>query len=205
MKKYAITIAAIVKNNLSWLLVSAVVFLFCLLWFYNQAGDMTAETNNLIGDQLEDTLHGILTIIEEKPLLGATLILANNLLTMIQMLILGVILGLSPILTLVINGATVGLVLSIATSEGMSLPAIIFLGLLPHGLFELFAFFLCSAFGLKLGYHCTLFPLTGKTRKESFFHIWREILAVLPLVFFLLLLAALVEVFITPALLATVL
>jgi len=74
-------------------------------------------------------------------------------------------------------------------------------GILPHGVFELPAFLISVALGLKLGYHL-IFPLPGHSRRASLRDIFKEISIVLPIIFIFLFLAALIEVFITPAVLA---
>ena len=204
MKKYLITVFAVFKANTSWFTISAAIYLLSSIWFYSQTGAINSEADGIFSSQVDELLQSIIKIVEDAPLLGVILIFVNNLLTMLQMLILGVILGLSPLLTLVVNGAVTGIVISLAAQDNISWFALVILGLIPHGIFELFSFFLCSAFGLKLGYHCTLFPISGKTRKESFRHIWHEIITVLPFVMILLLIAAFIEVFITPSLLSII-
>ena len=81
--------------------------------------------------------------------------------------------------------------------EGISILSFTVLGILPHGIFEIPAFIISAAFGLKLGYHL-IFPLTGKKRGESLVTIWREYWSVFPLIMNLLILAAIVEVLVTP-------
>ncbi|HHX86549.1 MAG TPA: stage II sporulation protein M, partial [Firmicutes bacterium] len=75
------------------------------------------------------------------------------------------------------------------------------LGILPHGVFELSAFFICGALGLKFGYHCVASPLPGLSRKQSFFYIWREVISIMPLILTLLAIAAVVEIYISQVLL----
>ena len=123
---------------------------------------------------------------------------------MAQMLLLGVIAGISPLFTLGLNGAMVGIILALTAGEGLPLHQVILFGIMPHGVFELFAFFLCGAMGLKFGYHCVASPLPGKTRMESFRYIWKEVISVLPLIVILLLAAAFIEMLVTPKLLEVI-
>ncbi len=117
------------------------------------------------------------------------------------MLLLGAVAGITPLLTLVLNGAIIGVIAFQAAEAGIPLLPLLILGIAPHGIFELFAFFLCGALGLKFGYHSVASPLPGKTRLESFKYIWKEAISVLPLVTILLMVAALVEIMVTPRLL----
>jgi stage II sporulation protein M len=195
----------VIRNNRSWLIMAAAIFTFSAVIFYYT----TASTEPLGGEPIDgqlDQLQELFTfILETKPVISALLIFMNNFLSMAQMLLLGAAAGISPLFTLGVNGALVGVLLSLSVQEGLPLLPIIFLGILPHGIFELFAFFLCGALGLKLGYHCVASPLEGKTRMESFRYIWKEAIAVLPLVVTLLIAAAFIEMMITPRLFETIL
>ncbi len=172
-------------------MVSAIVFYYSTTSTPPEA----EETLNIQLKQLQELLSFILT---NKPIIGALLIFMNNLITMAQMLLLGVVAGISPLITLGLNGALVGVLLSLTVQEGIPLLPVLVFGIMPHGFFELFAFFLCGAFGLKFGYHCIVSPLPGKTRMESYRYIWKEVISVLPLIVLLLIAAAFIEMLITP-------
>jgi len=192
----------VINNNRSWFFMAIAIFLGSTLAFYftpvfsEPAADPAAD---LQLNQLESLLS---IIMEASPLIGIALVFMNNFLSMAQMLLLGFLAGISPLITLGINGALVGTLLSLSAQDGVPLVFIIFFGLLPHGIFELFAFFLCGAIGLKFGYHCVASPLPGKTRSMSFRYIWKEAISILPLVVALLIMAAAIEILITPRLLA---
>jgi stage II sporulation protein M len=187
----------VIRDNRSWLVLATAIFMICAVAFY--LGTAYSEP---VDDQVMDSQLGMLQelfafLIEAKPLVSALLVFMNNFLSMAQMLLLGVLAGISPLFTLGINGALVGVLLSLAVQEGASLLPLIMLGIMPHGIFELFAFFLCGAIGLKFGYHCVASPLPGINRIESFRYIWKEAISVLPLVITLLIISAFVEMFIT--------
>ncbi len=130
----------------------------------------------------------------------AMMIFINNLISMAQMLLLGFLAGLSPLFTLFVNGALMGAIAGTIAQEGQPLLLYLLFGVLPHGIFELSAFFICGALGLKFGYHCIASPLPGMSRKESFFHIWKESASMFRPILTLLALGALVEVYISQAL-----
>lgn len=178
---------------------------FCGVLLLALSAPAFSQVGGEVGQLPLEELDGMLSLILEAAFpINAILIFLNNFLSMAQMLLLGVLAGISPLFTLALNGALVGMVMAASAAEGLPVGAIVVLGILPHGIFELFAFFLCGAMGLKFGYHL-FFPLPGKNRLASYRHIWKETISVLPLVVILLAAAAVIEVLLTPRLLALVL
>lgn len=111
---------------------------------------------------------------------------------------LGVILGLFPLLGLLTNGIILGIFAFLFSSKASSL--LIFLaGILPHGIFELPAFFFAAATGLWLGAAAFRWlAYDGDWIKNKFTQgIKFFFFAIVPL----LMLAAFVESFITPKIL----
>jgi len=195
----------VIKNNRSWFLMAAAVFLICLIIFSGSTAFSEPADQEIPDFVLDEMVSLFATILAGHPLLGAALIFMNNMITMAQMLLLGAAAGISPLITLGINGALLGLTLSTAAREGASLLFMLGLGILPHGIFELPAFFICAGMGLKFGYHCVASPLPGKNRSQSYRFIWKETISVLPLVVIMLVAAALIEMFVTPRLLELIL
>jgi stage II sporulation protein M len=187
----------VIRDNRSWLVLATAIFMICAVAFYLGTAYSEPVDDQVLNSQLEMLQELFAFLIEAKPLVSALLVFMNNFLSMAQMLFLGVLAGISPLFTLGINGALVGVLLSLAVQEGASLLPLIMLGIMPHGIFELFAFFLCGAIGLKFGYHCVASPLPGINRIESFRYIWKEAISILPLVITLLIISAFVEMFIT--------
>lgn len=190
----------VIRDNRSWLVLATAIFIICAVAFYLGTAYSEPVDDQVLDSQLEMLQELFAFLIEAKPLVSALLVFMNNFLSMAQMLLLGVLAGVSPLFTLGINGALVGALLSLSVQEGMPLLPLIMLGIMPHGIFELFAFFLCGAIGLKFGYHCVASPLPGINRIESFRYIWKEAISILPLIVTLLILSAFVEMFITPRL-----
>lgn len=191
----------VIRNNRSWLIMAVAIFMIFALVFYFGSSNSENEVDEVFDNQLAQIQEMVSFIIDNQPIVSALLIFMNNYISMAQMLIFGVVAGISPLITLGLNGAIVGMLLSLSAGSDLTLLQIIVFGILPHGIFELFAFFLCGAIGLKLGYHCVASPLPGKTRMESFRYIWKEAISILPLVVLLLLAAAFIEIMITPHLL----
>lgn len=195
-------IRTVLRQNRSWLVMAAAIFGTGIIYFYRQTADQGSSISaNLLGQQL-DHLVSLFKLLEEiHPLISVLIIFINNFLAMIQMLLFGFLAGLSPLVTLFFNGALIGSLASIISREGLPLWSYVFWGILPHGIFELWAFFVCGGIGLKFGYHCIASPLPGMTRRQSYRYIWKEAISVLPLIVTLLLLAAVIEIYVTKYLL----
>lgn len=123
-------------------------------------------------------------------------IFLNNAGKSFLVMVLGVFFGIPPLLFISLNGIAIGLVAFEVVKEG----GILFLlaAVLPHGVVELPAVIFSSAIGLKFGF-MTVRKLRGQEElglvvKEGFAFF---ALRILPLLF----LAAVVEVFVTPAVL----
>ena len=130
----------------------------------------------------------------------AAFIFVNNALKSFVFMILGLALGTLPAFFLVVNGGVIGLVINI-TSIAIG-PSFIFAALVPHGILEIPALLYASALGFKVGGQ--VWRLIGK--KSSFV---KESLTIgvksfLRVVLPTLLLAALIEAFVTPEVIALV-
>jgi len=77
------------------------------------------------------------------------LIFLNNFTVALLMYILGITVVL-PSVIVFLNGAVAGVVLAFAEARGISLPLAV-LAMVPHGIFELTAFFISASFGTLLG------------------------------------------------------
>lgn len=191
----------LLKKNRNWLIMAAAIFAAGFFFAYLSP---LFQGNSLPGleGQFEELEQLFKVFLDNPPLITALLVFMNNFVAMVQMLFLGVFAGLSPLATLFLNGYMLGAVAAVFKAEGGPVLQMLVSGILPHGLFELFALFLCGALGLKLGYHCIAAPLPGMNRRQSFKHIWKEIVSLIPLIVTLLLAAALIEIFVTAHLVA---
>ncbi len=188
----------VIKNNHKWIALSVLIFTMGFFAFF--IGFNTLSSNEQILDfnqEMFGSLETMIDIIEKShPTFSSLLIFVNNLVSSLQMLFLGVFLGLSPLFTLLANGALLGTLSNQVIEQGVPFWFLL-IGIIPHGIPELAAFFLCSAMGLKIGVHAVISPLPGKNRMESFKFIWKEIISILPLIVFLLLIAAFIEIYVT--------
>jgi stage II sporulation protein M len=126
-------------------------------------------------------------------------IFTNNLRATVTMLLLGILACVPTMISLVMNGMMIGVMLA---KVGGNFWGLVAFGILPHGIFEMPAIFIASAFGIKLG-RVLLVPLAEKTRWQSFKFVWREVLSISWFVLLLLVVAASVEGLVTPVLLHT--
>jgi len=193
-------VKSVIKSNARWVLFSAGLFIVTGMFFFLGISFIEASTLVEFSDSSLEEMDGLIELVlGGPPLITTLLIFLNNTMTALQMLFLGVFLGISPLFTITFNGAMLGGVLGSIASEGGFLEAFwaLIAGILPHGIPELFAIFISSALGLKLGYHCIIRPLAGKNRWQSLLFIWKEIISVLPLMVALLFIAAFIEIFVT--------
>ncbi len=109
-------------------------------------------------------------------------IFLNNAFTCFLDIILGPLLGVFPLFSLILNGGLIGW---FAQKEGL----IVFLAIVPHGIFEIPAFLLSAAIGLKLGREV----LKGKEERHLKDELLKGLRAYLILVLLLLFIAALIE------------
>lgn len=196
----------VLESNRSWIIISTSLFFICLLLFsYAAPAALPVAAEDPVENQFDQLMGLFDFILGAPPAISALLVFMNNFLSMAQMLLLGFIAGISPLVTLGLNGALVGILFSISAEQGVAILPLIIYGILPHGILELPAFFICGAMGLKFGYHCIASPLPGKNRLQSYRFIWKETIAVLPLIVLLLFAAAFIEIFITSRLIELVL
>lgn len=138
------------------------------------------------------------SIMSMKPLFIMFTIFFNNAFVSLLFLVLGLALGVLPVLFIAFNGYLVGVISYLVSQERGLL--FILLGLLPHGILELPMVFLAAAIGLRLG-HQVFSSLIGKPTQikrefiEGLMFYFRWILPIL-------LMAAIIETFITPLILS---
>jgi uncharacterized membrane protein SpoIIM required for sporulation len=110
------------------------------------------------------------------------IIFLNNAFTCFLDIILGPLLGIFPLFSAFINGGLIGW---FAQEEGL----IVFLAIVPHGVFEIPAFLISAAIGLKLGREV----LKRKEERHLKEELWNGLRVYLILIIPLLLIAALIE------------
>jgi stage II sporulation protein M len=151
-----------------------------------------------MADAFQESLGGFVKIFRGLPKgrLAAMIFLNNTVKTLLAIL-LGTFFGLLPAFFLVVNGAALGAVLSMSTrSRGLWVSL---LSVVPHGILELPAVFLGSAIGIMIG-TIIMRKLIAKSDAKIGAELGHAMKFFVTLIVPLLFVAALVEAFLTSAL-----
>ncbi|MBX6394222.1 MAG: stage II sporulation protein M [Alicyclobacillaceae bacterium] len=136
-----------------------------------------------------------------NPWYTVEVIFLNNVKVALFFLVTGVLAGIPALLGVLGNGALIGFVMAMLHHQGLPIGAVLLYGILPHGVFEIPAFLLAAAFGLKLGWGWWR-PKSGNTRKEAFLQGWRDAARAAGIAVLMLAVAAVIEGTVTPYLLS---
>ena len=151
-----------------------------------------------LAQKLENELTGFVKLFRGLPklhLVGA--IFLNNALKSLIVIVLGAFFGLLPIVFLVVNGAAIGIAVIVSSHARGVWQSI--LVLLPHGVLELPAVLLATSIGLMLGSHLVR-RIFGRTATPLGHELGHALKFFLTVIVPILIVAAVVEVFITPVL-----
>jgi stage II sporulation protein M len=169
-----------------------------LLSIGTAAGSLSAAHFLTIDSGFSDSLRSFTQIFTglPRPLLAAAIFL-NNATKTLLVLVLGIIGGVLPICFLLLNGYALGFVLYFSVqSKGLG-PSL--LAIVPHGVFELPAVLLGASIGILLGTRATG-RLFGKFETTLRNDVGRGLSFFWSIILPLLLFAALMEAFVTSAL-----
>jgi stage II sporulation protein M len=173
--------------------VIASVLIFCAAAF---TGSFAIIYFPDLANRLQDLLKEFAEMFRGLPRFQLALaIFFNNSLKTLVVILLGPLLGIAPVVFLIMNGAILGAVVPVAAaSKGVwsSLMTI-----LPHGVFELPAILMGTSIGLRLGAHaCRRWAGTADRSLRS--ELGDGLRIYFSIIVPLLLLAAAVEVYVTP-------
>jgi stage II sporulation protein M len=179
-----------------YLLVIVFVFFGSLLTGYVSAANFPEMADTLM-KSFSSRFGPLLSM---SPLYIMLAIFLNNAFVSLVSLILGIAIGIFPLLFIASNGYLVGVISYIVSQEKGYL--FILMALLPHGIVELPMVFLSASIGLRLGHHAflNLIGRPAELKKEfkrglKFYFHW-----IMPLLF----IAAIIETFITPLILSSI-
>ena len=167
------------KQSKNYIWFSAVVFiLFALIGFVFPV---------FFQEQILNLIHGMIAELEGLSTFNLIIyIFFNNLKASFFAVILGILIGILPLITLIFNGYLLGFVArNVVAEEGV----LVLWRILPHGIFELPAVIISIAFGLKIG-HDVLHKKLRKNLKSDF---WEALRTFVFIIIPLLIVAAIVE------------
>ncbi|GGJ33262.1 stage II sporulation protein M [Paenibacillus hunanensis] len=137
------------RQNRSMIVVATILFVFGLI-----AGIIWSEQlGNYLASQL-DQLRTISSQLKQGSNVQMNyflFIFFNNAVKSILVLLLGFFIGIIPAFFLVMNGMIIGYLLQSASVHGDNVTELIVKGLLPHGIIEIPAIIIASAYGLRFG------------------------------------------------------
>ncbi len=184
------------KDDLAYLKSIRIYIILAWALFFLTAfmGYFTAEMAPEEAASWTKELEMLKWIMDLPPLLIMMIIFLKNLLACAMAVLLGVGLGLVPLLVAITNGFLLGIVSYGAIQKAGVL--YLMAGILPHGIIELPTVFLCIAIGLRLGYLLVLTILREEANLAGEMRLAVHLLLcwAMPLLF----LAAAIETFITP-------
>ena len=163
-------------------------FIAAMIW-----PDMAWKTLDAFAEQVAEA-----GVVDETGRMSVFGLLMNNWRAMLLSALYGLIpFAFLPLMSLVSNGALIGVLAGIYQANGMSLTALL-AGLVPHGVFELPAIVLSIACGVRLCWNMCLL-VTGSPKKVPFPELAEELLRVLVLVVApMTVAAAFIECYVTP-------
>jgi stage II sporulation protein M len=153
-----------------------------------------------LADHFEETIAVFVKTFAGMPRLKlAAAIFVNNTIKTLLAILLGALFGIIPAFFLLANGIALGVAWSLSASARG--PWLSLLSLLPHGILELPAVFLGTSIGLAIGVQ-VLKRLTGKSGSKIGAELASGLRYFCSVILPLLFVAALVEAFVTAALVA---
>ncbi len=147
-------------------------------------------SNDTLAD-FRDTLGPLASL---GPLALIFIIFLNNALKALGAVILGIVLGLPPIIFLVFNGLIIGVV--IGGMKSITGYGVIAASLIPHGIIEIPALVLSTALGLMIGMESLKYIIKRKSMVRTQLRYGLKVY--LKWILIGLFIAAIIEVFITP-------
>ena len=173
------------------LYILAVLLIFAAFFAIGYVAVMTVpDVGNMVVSNFKEEVSPLKELSPFGLMIG---IFANNAFKCLLVIVLGVALGIAPVIFILANGLILGIVIAVTLKSTSLLYVLV--GVVPHGVIELPMVFISSAIGLKLGVDA-LKALLGKqvnlvdklVESLMIFIIW---------IFPLLFLAAFVETFVT--------
>ena len=171
-----------------------IITMMALFFGFAFRGYLTAEQNPAEAAKIVNELFaGFDFLNNTNPLLLFLFIFANNAIKTLFAILLGFFFGIAPLFFIIANAFVIGMVISIVGNDIGVFKILI--GIIPHGIIEIPASILASAYGLWLG-----IKFYKKIKKEDSFkkYLIFALKKYFKIIIPMLLGAALIEAFVTP-------
>ena len=184
-----------IRENKNLMLISLGLFIFgCIFGFYTFK--VFLDNDPLVIDNFIKEFQEMFGDIKEMSSFELFYtIFFINVRTSFFIMILGIFLGFFPFMSLLLNGSIVGLLYGKFIAEGMG-PSVFLMGILPHGIIEIPTIIIAAAQGFRIGKEI-IFPPLGKSRSEALRVNINKGLKLFAIIIPLLLVAALIEVYLS--------
>jgi stage II sporulation protein M len=197
-------VVRLIKRDWPYFLVIAGLFLLGI-WLGERLPELSPQAAKLVEKAAMDRFSEIAKLMNGAPLWVEILVIwGNNIAASLTAVLTGIlIIPVLPLFFLIGNGMLIGLFQRItATKTGLDL-AHFYISLIPHGIFELPAFFIAVGLGIRFGlipYRLIRDYSKTKTHMPYFREFVREARYYAALIVVLLLIAAIIEVAVSPVL-----
>ncbi len=170
---------------------AATIWFLLFIWLGAYIGMVQPQ---IVGEVYEEMGEVVETIEQLPPSLIAAFIFVNNSITLALIMWGGLLFGIIPLFILMGNGLVIGVLMGEAVANGNA--GLFFTGVLPHGVLELPAVLIGAGVGLLAGWRL-LFNRSDFKWKEAA----KEMLVIFAILALVLLVAAVIEVYLTTYLL----
>jgi stage II sporulation protein M len=196
-------IKKLIRRDWPYLIGILVVFILMVIsgYFLQQANPQITQVFQKV---YFERLKQLVDFMKGQPVpLQIVIIWLNNLTASVSAISLGILLAVFPAFSLIGNGLAIGIMQHIVQHSGVSATRF-YLALLPHGIFELPAFFMAAGLGIRLG--IIPFRLIWQRHMTREHHplfriFFQELRYYLALITVLLFVAAVIEIIVSPMML----
>lgn len=199
IKEFNQRIMILLKRD--WALFLIILLLFLSgIWLGEQLDRTNPAMAKVIEKAINNKFGSMKDWLKDMPFYAWILVIwINNIVASITSFLSGIVI-IGPALFIIYQGVILGVVKNLAATSHMS-SAQFYLGLIPHGIVELSAVFIITGLGIRFGlvvYRSLWRLMNGKDNEGLFTNFFAEIKDYSVLIVIMLLVAAIIEVTITP-------
>jgi stage II sporulation protein M len=177
-----------------WVIIASALFVIGIVAGLAISAIMPDDINGFLSEEIA-ALEELSTILEPFQLTTAVLIFLKNVSVLLLSIIFSPVLCLLPALALVLNGLLLSFVSALISQEEST--SLLLAGLLPHGIFEIPALIIGEAAALSFGF-AAIVALIFKEKRHLLLPNLKQNMKYFLLALALLVLAAIIETFVTP-------